>query len=88
MVLFFKGRDVPHLHRHSVIHRDLALRNFVLSDETVLIDFGLAQNITAISTTYFDSRTLECESISTVDCSLPKNPVHKITHNSVIPVRW
>lgn len=35
---------VVHLHRYNILHRDIACRNFVVSNkgEAVIIDFGLA----------------------------------------------
>lgn len=38
------ARAIEHLHSHGVIHKDVALRNFVLSADgaPVLIDFGLS----------------------------------------------
>eukprot|EP00479_Gromia_sphaerica_P014217 TRINITY_DN8334_c0_g1_i1.p1 TRINITY_DN8334_c0_g1~~TRINITY_DN8334_c0_g1_i1.p1 ORF type:complete len:221 (+),score=29.24 TRINITY_DN8334_c0_g1_i1:47-664(+) len=39
------SKSIQHLHENLVLHRDIALRNFVLSAdmEPVLIDFGLAR---------------------------------------------
>ena len=42
--------SISHLHSHGIIHRDIALRNFVLTDKTdqstaILIDFGLARGV-------------------------------------------
>jgi len=41
----YMAEAVHHLHRNHVIHRDIALRNFVVSrkNKPVLIDFGLAR---------------------------------------------
>ena len=39
---------VKHLQKHKIVHRDLASRNLLLSDDcdrVVLIDFGLARKI-------------------------------------------
>jgi serine/threonine protein kinase len=40
---------VGHLHKYNLVHRDLAMRNLLLSDDrksVVLTDFGLARQVT------------------------------------------
>ena len=46
-IAFVMACAVAHLHSHEVLHRDIALRNFVLSEEDlpVLIDFGLSKKV-------------------------------------------
>jgi len=44
-------RAVEHLHKHAIVHRDLASRNLLLSDDrkkVALADFGLARRINLI----------------------------------------
>jgi len=53
---------VDHLHRNNIIHRDLALRNFVLDDNNrvVLIDLGLARIVSKVQSSFFGSSCLCC----------------------------
>eukprot|EP00483_Globobulimina_turgida_P007882 UN07897 len=39
------SRGIDHLHSHNVIHRDIALRNFLVGDDDRIMasDFGLSR---------------------------------------------
>lgn len=50
---FVMTTAIAHLHSHGVLHRDIALRNFVLSSNglPILIDFGLARQVRVFTVT-------------------------------------
>ena len=50
-ITYVMACSVQHIHANGVLHRDIALRNFVLSRDgmPVLIDFGLSRGVRLIS---------------------------------------
>jgi serine/threonine protein kinase len=53
------ARGVAHLHTHSILHRDISARNFLVSEcgRVLVSDFGLSRHVDAHEDSYY--RALE-----------------------------